>query len=377
MSTAPLSEAKPAPGYSKSNADPGRHETTTPPHGEAQGGVHPARAAERMLSESLDDAICLLRYAEEAGIVVEADLAQRIITAELLGNPARDEASAGSLFSDITKLGALLHPVTAVTLRACRKDAFDTIRSYKNIAICLALLIIPWSWTSYVFTGINNSITTDLTTANQLAVSLHGQLEAPVAPPGGQTVQVAPLSALSDLQEFAATIRSIYRHTGLLSVFILRMGQDPPKDLKTELDPDLSPTKTSDLRTNLVELTGSYQQIRSYAKYTQDDGAAVYGAVTACILPIFYALLGACAYLLRVFSGQLATRTFSPSHSPVARFVIAAITGGVVGLFNNFVGSQMATLSPLAVAFLAGYAADVFFAFLDGAVHSVTKSRAG
>jgi hypothetical protein len=156
------------------------------------------------------------------------------------------------------------------------------------------------------------------------------------------------------------------------------MERGPPtKDIKLELDPDLSPTQTSNLRKNLDQLTGTYQQIRSYAKYTQDDGAAVYGAVTACILPIFYALLGACAYLLRVFSAQLDTRTFSPSYSTVARFVIAAITGGVVGLFNNLAVGQMATLSPLAIAFLAGYAADVFFAFLDGAVHGVTKSKAG
>ena len=57
------------------------------------------------------------------------------------------------------------------------------------------------------------------------------------------------------------------------------------------------------------------------------------------------------------------------------RFVIAAIAGGVVGLFNNFGTSQAAALSPLAIAFVAGYAVDVFFSLIDGAVNSVSKSR--
>jgi len=59
----------------------------------------------------------------------------------------------------------------------------------------------------------------------------------------------------------------------------------------------------------------------------------------------------------------------------VARFVIAAIAGGVIGLFNNFGAGQTANLSPLAISFLAGYSADVFFALIDGAVHSVAAPK--
>jgi hypothetical protein len=327
-----------------------------------------------LFKATLENAVCLLEYAAEAGIIVEAELAQRIIVAGRRGDSIWDDASSGRLMSDITKLGALLYPVTAVTLRASDKEAHDTIRSYKWVAVILAAFVIPWSVMSFVFNGINSNIAADIAGANQLVVSLHGQLEPPASQAG-----IAPsvtLNTLSDMQQFAASIRSIYRHTRELTWFVPGTENDPVnKDTRLELDANLSPQST-ELRSNLDQLTAAYQQVRGFAKYTQDDGATVYGAVTACILPIFYALLGACAYLLRVFSSQLTTRTFATSHSTVARFVVAAIAGSVVGLFNNFGVGQVATLSPLAIAFLAGYGADLFFSFVDGAVNNVTRSRA-
>jgi hypothetical protein len=102
-----------------------------------------------------------------------------------------------------------------------------------------------------------------------------------------------------------------------------------------------------------------------------------YGAMATCILPVLYALLGTCAYLLRSFSEEMRNRTFVPSHSDSARFLIAAIGGGVVGLFGNFTINQGASISPLAVAFLVGYAVDVFFSFLEGLIQAFTKSKAG
>jgi hypothetical protein len=45
----------------------------------------------------------------------------------------------------------------------------------------------------------------------------------------------------------------------------------------------------------------------------------------------------------------------------------------VVGLLNNF--TQGVSVSPLAVAFLVGYAVEVFFSFLDAFVHTFERVR--
>jgi hypothetical protein len=50
----------------------------------------------------------------------------------------------------------------------------------------------------------------------------------------------------------------------------------------------------------------------------------------------------------------------------------AAIAGAVVGLFNF---GQGISVSPLAIAFLVGYAVDVFFTFLERLIQSLIKAR--
>ena len=118
-----------------------------------------------------------------------------------------------------------------------------------------------------------------------------------------------------------------------------------------------------------------YQDVRYFAQTLLDDVSTFYGAITTCLLPALYALLGTCAYLLRSFEDQMRSRTFIPSVANSARFLIAGIGGAVVGLFNNFTITQGASIPPLAIAFLVGYAVDVFFSFLEGLLQAFTKTK--
>ena len=111
-----------------------------------------------------------------------------------------------------------------------------------------------------------------------------------------------------------------------------------------------------------------YQDVRAFAQGAVDEVSVFYGAVATCILPVLYALLGTCAYLLRSYEQEMTNRTFIASHADFPRFMIAAIAGAVVGLFSNFTITQGASIPPLAVAFLVGYAVDVFFSFLEGLI---------
>jgi hypothetical protein len=86
--------------------------------------------------------------------------------------------------------------------------------------------------------------------------------------------------------------------------------------------------------------------------------------------------LGTCAYLLRTFEREMRDHTFTPSHADSPRFLIAAIGGAVVGLFG-FSITQQPSVPPLAIAFLVGYAVDVFYSFLEGFLQAFTRSRIG
>jgi hypothetical protein len=129
------------------------------------------------------------------------------------------------------------------------------------------------------------------------------------------------------------------------------------------------------LQEQVNKKTAVYQNVRIYANSAQDATAVVWGAVSTCILPVLYALLGACAYVLRAFTEQTERRTFAPSYATPARFIIAGIGGGVVGLFSNFTVGQGVSLSPLALAFLIGYAADIFFSFLEGSMQNLRGGK--
>jgi hypothetical protein len=118
------------------------------------------------------------------------------------------------------------------------------------------------------------------------------------------------------------------------------------------------------------------QRVRYFAKDVQERTSLWYGALSNFLLPPLYAILGACAYLIRSFSEQVKARTFTPSVTDSARFIIAAIGGGAVGLFSNFTIGQTTSLPPLAIAFLVGYATDIFFSFLDGLQPAFSRAKA-
>jgi hypothetical protein len=60
-----------------------------------------------------------------------------------------------------------------------------------------------------------------------------------------------------------------------------------------------------------LKLIERYQEVRRIADGVQDNISIFYGAMGSCILPILYALLGACAYLLRSTEKQFKLRTLN------------------------------------------------------------------
>jgi putative flippase GtrA len=80
-------------------------------------------------------------------------------------------------------------------------------------------------------------------------------------------------------------------------------------------------------------------------------------------------------YLVRTFELEMSNRTFKRSHADFHRFLVAGIAGAVVGFFSNFAINTGTSVSPLAIAFLAGYAVDIFFSFLEGLMQAFARDR--
>lgn len=91
---------------------------------------------------------------------------------------------------------------------------------------------------------------------------------------------------------------------------------------------------------------------------------ALPSAVIGYILPILYALLGACAYGFRSLAKDGVQQALAlAAIRSRARLVLALIVGIIVGFFKDFAGGF--ALSNLAIAFIAGYSVELFFGYLD------------
>jgi hypothetical protein len=355
------------------------------------------------LAEALNDAERLLKYAAETGTNIDDDIRNYVLRGRAATSNGWNEETAANLLTALTKLAAGVKPVSAESLKACSDDTQPTVRTYLWVAVCLALIIVPFSVVSFVGSAISSAIRADIDSANELAVKLRVQLgppplltqtatstpgapsapatSAPSPPPFAPPPGLNASDVITELQQFASTIRAIDAHARQLNVLVLHTERDPFASIRR--DPGAIhkkfqlPEGLPDLAKAANERTTVFQDVRYFAQNLLDDVSFYYGAITTCILPVLYALLGTCAYLLRSFEQQMSAKTFIPSEANFARFLIAGIGGAVVGLFNNFSITQGASIPPLAIAFLVGYAVDVFFAFLEGLLQAFTKYSPG
>jgi hypothetical protein len=445
------------PGPQAPDTDAGTVGSGAPaPNTSTSGAVPGFPSPPAYFDEALEDAELLLKYAAEIGVDVNEDIRDAILSARAAGSAGWTEEIIADLLVALTHLAARLAPVTAQSLRACSDETRHTARIYGCVAICLAILIVPFSIVSFVTSAISTKLSADIDSANTLAVKLRGQLGPPshqaveaaateiacanylaknagaqpetgshpvlpaalapcpsdteqsssragiVSPslpgassevPGNSTAApdemsqsqappgVSDVDLITELQQFASNVRSIDSRARQLNRFVFPRVADPNQQFRGK--PSLVhrvfqlPIGMTNYSEAALRETYLFQDVRSFAQDLIDDVSFFYGAVSSCLLPALYALLGTCAYLLRSFEEQMRTRTFTPSHANFARFLIAAIGGAVVGLFNNFTITQSVSISPLAIAFLVGYAVDVFFAFLEGLLRSFTKSTSG
>ncbi|HLJ14381.1 MAG TPA: hypothetical protein VKV15_07795 [Bryobacteraceae bacterium] len=394
---------------------------------EAMEGNQPAWKPLPDFSQAVDDALRLLVYAAETGRNVDDTTRNSILHAKAAAGAGWDETVSANLLAALTQLAADLYPITPESLDASAgKLTKPTITILKWWALILAVPIVLFSVLGFVSSSISNAIRADIKSCNDLVVKLRGELGTEAAPKAGTPEKPFPPSlnegdVITQLQLYASTIRAIDARSRQLNWLVFNVERDPFADLRWDskeskkqreagrqgtaaggnneqkIDPDCAqtieamtdnecklkamfqlPVGLPNMPKALDTLTTTYQGVRSFGQDVLDLVSVSYGAITTCLLPILYALLGTCAYLLRCFEEQLRTLTFMPSsRANWARFLIAGIGGAVVGLFGNFSITDGASISPLAIAFLVGYAVDVFFSFLENLLKSFTKPKNG
>lgn len=115
-----------------------------------------------------------------------------------------------------------------------------------------------------------------------------------------------------------------------------------------------------------------YYHDKSEAATTLETGSLTLKILNFTVLPILLGTLGASAYVTRLISDQIKDTTFSSTSSVrhLVRVGLGALAGVVVGF--GWIGSSL-SWSPLALAFVAGYAIEPVFATIDGIAEKFRK----
>lgn len=112
---------------------------------------------------------------------------------------------------------------------------------------------------------------------------------------------------------------------------------------------------------------------RRFVTDVQEKGMMIIKIINVTILPLLLGLIGACAYVTRLISDQIKDTTFS--NTSVVRHQVRVALGALAGVVVGFgwIGSGI-SLSPLALAFVAGYAIEPVFATIDSIADKFRKT---
>jgi hypothetical protein len=304
----------------------------------------------------------LLTYAADNGIELNEPERRAIYNFRL--SEKKDADTVDALFLAYIQLSKAVTPRTAESITETSRERNRGVQKYRKIAFILSLFVIPFSVLSFVSSAISIKIGQQIDDGNSLILQLRDGLGSNFAENKGK---LNDSDILMKTQQLSTTMRAMYEtgnEIGYTLFGLMPHVPDPPTAISAGL-PDIAKT--------VKDMIPEFQTLRQYGQTGRDLVAVIYGAISTCILPVLYALLGVCAKLLGQFEQQIRTRTYVQSEANSAQFVVAAIAGGVVGLFNNFTLGQSASIPPLALAFLIGFSVDVFLSFLDTLSQSFMK----
>ena len=381
----------------------------------------PLNKRECPFEDAVEDAEQLLKHAAETGTVVPSDAATAILAARtaLKVNTLTDQIRAAFYiaYSDLSKL---FGNVTAETIRNCGSSLTRrTLRRDRIWALTVTTLVALASIITFVADSTVKKINEDIAIANDVAAKLRVGLTPGEEPQdisgilaedpceqvtvpqqaGGNAPRVRTVADVSQLQELAGTTRALQSRSIKLNdmlrlITFRRFEECNPFAVTCSAEKEGADQNYSDKEKRRKVLAprlqiyaaivnypaealcriSTYQDVRSFATNVRDNYASIIGAITSYALPIFYALLGAYAYRLRLFADTIRKRSYHPSFSDSARMITAVIAGAICGLFNP---AQGLTLSPLAGAFLVGYGVELFFKLLDTLINSFGSSSPG
>lgn len=333
---------------------------------------------------ALGESVPLIRFAAEKVNNLDGALSLSIAKARFAaeGNDWTPEVSQ-EFWSAYAKLCDLIQPVTMDSLTASNRDiewrgwfpwrssrkislAERSSARYLRLLFCLVALVVPLQLYVWVCTNLSKQIA-DIFAANQTIISKNIESFQKLAATTGDPGHTYTQDELNVIDRLDADRSSI--------IFNLVRADSETRllQLVATLHSDIPAVAGSSATSgnwftdyNQVLNLQNMQEAASLA--AQEEASLIVGVLQSFIMPLLFGAIGAIAYVIRTISDQIRTSTFG-HNTPIRHLLrvgLGVLSGVVVGLFNGL--STQLSLSPLAIAFLAGYGVEALFSMFDGVV---------
>ena len=344
------------------------------------GADAPQGAAPQMnpcLAEAVKNAQIMLAYATQRGQeaepkkLVQPDVVTVVVeTSSLLAKGRITAAQEARFWSALDALGKAIHPVSVTSLRATL-DSFagDTVilgmklgrRSLARRAVMvntwIAVVTLVLLLVAQIYWLFGSSITADIQNTNKQIAEVEsrlGALRKAVSAGSAARDKPAPAEAGQAADPDIALLVAQQKNLSLRkrsSYQLLKVWSRPweVEDTTQVVDP-----KSPDPEGNVARLETALIILEVFQRY---------------LLPLLYGALGACVYVLRTLTTEIKQRTYSEASNIGHRIrLYLGMLGGMV--FAWFITPETAdklfqSLSPFALAFLAGYSVELLFAAMD------------
>ncbi|MES2151959.1 MAG: hypothetical protein V4508_19445 [Pseudomonadota bacterium] len=343
------------------------------------------------LPDALLDAQLLLTHAARDGAALDPKMVATIVESDaLISSGAITAAKETEFWLAFDALSKLLCPVTVSSLRA-------TMDSHTKIKPAMSKLR-KWLGLGFGSDSLARRAVRAYTVLTVVAVLVL------------LSVQIYWLFGVTVTQDLAQIKQTIGVNKGKISQLneARILARANPKAVRSEAALTSDLTILDSEKANLdVEQGSSFNMLEIWSSLWEGDrivrrGCAQnspddHGKIVACekiarmqaagvvlnnlklyLLPLLYGFLGACAYTLRTLTAQIRTRTYSDSSNIDFRIRLCLGTlGGIVSawfLSSPTEEGAAKSISPFALAFLAGYSIELVFSAMDRVMSAFTKT---
>jgi hypothetical protein len=327
------------------------------------------------LKQAIEDTLQFISYAAHRGIPLGNDELRKVIEAYRAGEAVTAEQEQ-NFWIAATSISKAVAPVTIDSLQASAErfstnpaSAARAARRYRirtgATLVTLLLFQIYWLIGATVTSNLNE-LKERLLTLDTERIRLAGITEPTETDQNYQSLktQREALNARILTERISAATNFEVLKTWNIAKRLLLWGRTP-KETNTE-----SPSPSGSGRVSITDY--SLWEFTTENVVELRTAEIILTAILKYILPILYGALGASAYIVRSLATEIRDQTYSRASNVTyqLRFYLGAVAGLSIAWFTSDVKSSetagiLQSLSPLALAFLAGYSVELLFSLLD------------